>query len=45
MGFAQEGMSRRPEAAREYRRYLPAGAAGKYAQHATQRLREWGYAR
>jgi predicted Zn-dependent protease len=45
MGFAQEGMQHRPEAAREYRRYLQAVQQGKYAQHAAQRLREWGYAR
>jgi predicted Zn-dependent protease len=45
MGFAQEGMNHRPEAAREYRRYLQQVQQGKYAQHATQRLREWGYAR
>ena len=45
MGFAQEGMQRRPEAAREYRRYLQQVQQGKYAQHASQRLREWGYAR
>jgi beta-barrel assembly-enhancing protease len=45
MGFAQEGMQHRPEAAREYRRYLQQVQQGKYAQHASQRLREWGYAR
>jgi predicted Zn-dependent protease len=45
MGYAQEGMSHRPEAAREYRRYLQQVKQGKYAQHAAQRLREWGYAR
>jgi len=45
MGYAQEGMSHRPEAAREYRRYLQQVQQGKYAQHAAQRLREWGYAR
>ncbi len=45
MGFAQEGMNHQPEAAREYRRYLQLVQQGKYAQHATQRLREWGYAR
>lgn len=45
MGYAQEGMSHRPEAAREYRRYLQQVQQGKYAQHATQRLREWGYGR
>ena len=45
MGFAQEGMGRRPEAAQEYRRYLEQVREGKYAQYAAQRLREWGYAR
>jgi predicted Zn-dependent protease len=45
MGYAQEGMNHRPEAAREYRRYLQQVQQGKYAQHAAQRLREWGYAR
>jgi predicted Zn-dependent protease len=45
MGYAQEGMSHRPEAAREYRRYLQQVQQGKYAQHAAQRLREWGYGR
>ena len=45
MGYAQEGMNRRPEAAQEYRRYLQQVRQGKYAQHAQQRLQEWGYAR
>jgi tetratricopeptide (TPR) repeat protein len=45
MGFAQEGMNHRQEAAREYRRYLQQVQEGKYAQHAAGRLREWGYAR
>ncbi len=45
MGFAQEAMNRRPEAAREYRRYLEHVQEGKYAQHAAQRLKDWGYAR
>jgi predicted Zn-dependent protease len=45
MGLAQEAMSRRPEAAREYRRYLERVQEGRYAQHAAQRLREWGYTR
>jgi tetratricopeptide (TPR) repeat protein len=44
-GYANEGMNRRPEAAREYRRYLQQVNQGKYAQHATVRLREWGYGR
>jgi len=45
MGYAQEGMKRRPEAAREYSRYLQQVREGQYAQHAAARLREWGYAR
>jgi predicted Zn-dependent protease len=45
MGYAQEGMNHRPEAAREYSRYLQQVQEGKYAQHAAARLREWGYAR
>jgi predicted Zn-dependent protease len=45
MGYAQEGMNRRPQAAQEYRRYLQLVRQGKYAQHAQQRLQEWGYAR
>jgi predicted Zn-dependent protease len=45
MGYAQEGLNHRPEAAREYSRYLQQVREGKYAQHAAARLREWGYAR
>lgn len=45
MGYAQEGMNRRPEAAQEYRRYLQQVRQGQYAQHAQRRLAEWGYAR
>jgi predicted Zn-dependent protease len=45
MGFAQEAMGRRPEAAREYARYLERVQQGKFAQHAAQRLKDWGYAR
>jgi beta-barrel assembly-enhancing protease len=44
-GYAAEGMNRRLEAAREYRRYLQLVQQGKYAQHAALRLREWGYGR
>jgi predicted Zn-dependent protease len=43
-GYAQEGMNRRHEAAREYRSYLQQVKSGQYAQHAYRRLREWGYA-
>jgi len=44
-GYANEGMNRRPEAAREYHRYLQLVNQGRYAQHARVRLREWGYGR
>ena len=39
-GFAQEGMQNKPEAAKEYHRYLQVGQQGKYAQHAYQPLME-----
>lgn len=42
-GFSLEGMGRKPEAAREYHRYLQIVKEGKYAQHAYKRLVEWGY--
>jgi len=42
-GFAQEGMQNKPEAAKEYHRYLQIVQEGKYAQHAYRRLVEWGY--
>jgi predicted Zn-dependent protease len=42
-GFSLEGMGRKPEAAQEYHRYLQAVRDGKYAQHAHNRLVEWGY--
>jgi predicted Zn-dependent protease len=42
-GFAQEGMQNKPEAAQEYHRYLQVVQEGKFAQHANQRLVEWGY--
>ncbi|MEJ5358962.1 MAG: M48 family metalloprotease [Desulfobacterales bacterium] len=44
-GYAFEGLNRRSEAAQEYRRYLQQVRQGPYAQHAAQRLREWGYLR
>jgi beta-barrel assembly-enhancing protease len=44
-GYAQEGMNRRHDAAREFRNYLQQVQSGQYAQHAYRRLREWGYAR
>lgn len=45
MGFAQEAMEHRPEAARAYSLYLKQVQEGKYAEHAAQRLKDWGYAR
>lgn len=42
-GFAQENMGNKPEAAQEYDRYLQIVQEGKFAQHAYQRLVEWGY--
>lgn len=42
-GFAQENMGNKPEAAKEYYRYLQMTQQGKYAQHAYRRLVEWGY--
>ena len=45
MGLTQEAMDRRPEAARAYAQYLERVHEGKFAQHAAQRLRDWGYAR
>jgi predicted Zn-dependent protease len=44
-GYAQEGMNRQPQAAQDYRRYLQKVSEGQYAQHAYQRLRQWGYVR
>lgn len=45
MGFSQEAMGRRQEAARDYARYLERVQEGKFAQHAAQRLKDWGYVR
>jgi predicted Zn-dependent protease len=45
IGYSYEGLGRRTEAAREYQRFLQQVRQGQYAQHAAQRLREWGYAR
>jgi predicted Zn-dependent protease len=42
-GFAQEGLQRRPEAARDYHTYLQTVTSGARAQHAYRRLVEWGY--
>lgn len=43
IGYSLEGLGRRADAAREYQRYLQQVNQGSYAQHAAQRLREWGY--
>ncbi|HHN47413.1 MAG TPA: twin-arginine translocation signal domain-containing protein [Bacteroidales bacterium] len=45
MGYSLEGMGRKADAAREYQRYLQHTRQGDYAQHAAQRLQQWGYAR
>jgi predicted Zn-dependent protease len=42
-GLSQEGMQDKPEAAKEYHRYLQVVQEGKFAQHAYRRLVEWGY--
>lgn len=42
-GFSQEGMGHKPEAAKDYQRYLQVVQEGKFAQHAYNRLVEWGY--
>ncbi|MDY0312007.1 MAG: M48 family metalloprotease [Desulfobacterales bacterium] len=44
-GLSLEGMQRRSEAARAYTSYLKAGGQGNPAQHAYNRLVQWGYVR
>ena len=44
-GYAQEGAQRQPEAARYYTDYLKVVQQGAQAQHAYQRLVQWGYLR
>lgn len=44
MGFAQEGMGHRREAAQAYYKFLRQVNSGSQAQHAYNRLVEWGYA-
>ncbi len=44
-GYAMEGMDRRDLAAEYYYRYLQSVRQGEEAQHAYQRLKEWGYLR
>ena len=44
-GFSNEKMGRRSDAAEAYRKYLQAVQQGPEAQHAQQRLVEWGYIR
>ncbi|MFH1157020.1 MAG: M48 family metalloprotease [Pseudomonadota bacterium] len=42
MGYSQEGMTRVQQAAGYYRDYLGKVREGQYAEHAYQRLKEWG---
>ena len=42
-GFSLEGMGNKPEAAKEYHRYLQVVKEGRFAQHAYGRMVEWGY--
>jgi predicted Zn-dependent protease len=42
-GFCQEQMQHREAAANEYHAYLQKVQQGKYAQHAYNRMVEWGY--
>jgi tetratricopeptide (TPR) repeat protein len=44
-GLSLERMQRRSEAARAYTSYLKAGGQGNPAQHAYNRLVQWGYVR
>ncbi len=44
-GYALEGMGRKPDAAAHYQRYLQSVQKGAQAQHAYNRLVEWGYIR
>ncbi|WFS62954.1 M48 family metalloprotease [Pseudodesulfovibrio thermohalotolerans] len=45
MGYAREGMGHRDEAAEDYYKFLQQVNQGKQAQHAYNRLVEWGYVR
>jgi predicted Zn-dependent protease len=42
-GMSLEGMQNKQAAAREYNRFLKINKRGDQAQHAQQRLRDWGY--
>jgi predicted Zn-dependent protease len=42
-GFTRENMEQIPQAAAEYQRYLNLVTSGEQADHARQRLTEWGY--
>jgi len=42
-GYAMEGANRRQMAAENYMRYLNSVRQGEYAEHAYQKLVEWGY--
>ena len=45
MGLSQEGMQRKEQAANYYRRFLNQVQQGEMAQHAYNRLSQWGYLR
>lgn len=45
MGYALEGMGRKTDAAAEYQKYLQSVQKGAQAQHAYNRLAQWGYLR
>ncbi len=42
-GYSMEGAGRRQPAAENYQRYLNSVTQGEYAEHAYQKLVEWGY--
>ncbi len=42
-GYALEGMKRIEQSAAQYKGYLQQVQQGDYAEHAHQRLKEWGY--
>lgn len=42
-GYSLEGMEKREAAAAEYTQYLKAVSQGEMAEHASQRLVQWGY--
>jgi hypothetical protein len=44
-GYSLEGMEKKEAAAAEYTQYLKAVSQGELAEHAYQRLIQWGYIR